>query len=190
MNRRLVDEYKPTLEWIQESSISFIRTRITLRSGRRRESSGHCNPLVQNSSANSTHDLVIRSSNSLVQLLDAFTKLLFSFTRQRTRLYIKIRYFDLITLVHILRNSQIDAGLLLDVKQYNEEGISGVALLHRRINGDDKVHLTAVFVRQQEEPLNVVVRDFVVERLAVQVDKVGEELDVVAAARSHAVELG
>lgn len=36
----------------------------------------------------------------------------------------------------------------------------------------------------------MIVRDLVVERLAVQVDKVGEELDIVATARRHAVELG
>ena len=51
-------------------------------------------------------------------------------------------------------------------------------------------HLAAVLVGQEEQAENVVVGDLVVERLAVQVNEVGEELDVVAAARRDAVELG
>jgi hypothetical protein len=53
-----------------------------------------------------------------------------------------------------------------------------------------KVHLTTVFVRQQKQPQNVLIRDLVVKGLAVQINKIDKELDIVAAARRHAIQLG
>lgn len=63
-------------------------------------------------------------------------------------------------------------------------------MFHGRVDGDDKIHLSTVFVRQQKQPMNVFVRDFVVKGLAVQVDKVHEKFHIVTTARRYTIQLG
>ena len=45
-------------------------------------------------------------------------------------------------------------------------------------------------MRQQKQPQYVLIGNFVIERFAMKINKISEELDVVAATRRNAVELG
>ena len=67
--------------------------------------------------------------------------------------------------------------------------VPGLTLLDGRIQVDTEVHLSMIFVRQQEESHDRGNRNLVVEGLAVEVDEVRIHLDSVATSGSETVDL-